>query len=78
MTVGDLERTPALETTFESTLKNRQILTSVATEVEPCCAEIKAKLDDLSVSISINLRKLRGLVISKPSTLGGSLKALGV
>ena len=59
---------------FEKSSENNQILKAVATELGDCCEEIKAKIENLSVSISDSFRRLRGLIITNFNALKTDLK----
>ncbi len=64
VTNGDILRTPSLETMFEQNNTKNKILTAVASELESCCEEIKAKLEDLTNLVTTQFRRLRNLLIS--------------
>lgn len=69
LTQGDILRTPALETLFEQARENTNISINIGTELESCCGEIKSKLDNLSVELKAEFRRLRRLLIGSFSSI---------
>jgi hypothetical protein len=69
ITSGNISGTPSLETTFEQNNTNTRILTAIASELESCCTETKAKVDELSILVTTQFRRLRYLLVANFSSL---------
>lgn len=76
ITSGNISGTPSLETTFEQNNTNNRILTAVALELESCCTETKEKLDELSILVTTQFRRLRYLLVANFSSLETEAKEI--
>ncbi len=69
ITSGNLSGTPSLETMFEQNNTNNRILIAVASKFKSCCTETKAKVDELSILVTTQFRRLQYLLVANFSSL---------